>query len=153
MSDDIQRYPSSLPFPFSRAVRAGGFLFLSGQVPMSPTGEVVRGDIQTQTEAVMARIGETLESCGARFDQLVKVTVWLSDMAHFAGFNEVYQRHVQGALPVRSTVTAGLALGSTWRSRCRRGSARAESRGHCDAGRVSAGRGWRIGRAYPWRPT
>ncbi|HFX1504150.1 TPA: RidA family protein [Pseudomonas aeruginosa] len=111
MSDDIQRYPSSLPFPFSRAVRAGGFLFLSGQVPMSPTGEVVRGDIQTQTEAVMARIGETLESCGARFDQLVKVTVWLSDMAHFAGFNEVYQRHVQGALPVRSTVTAGLPLG------------------------------------------
>lgn len=96
MSDDIQRYPSSLPFPFSRAVRAGGFLFLSGQVPMSPSGEVVRGDIQTQTEAVMARIGETLESCGARFDQLVKVTVWLSDMAHFAGFNEVYQRHVQG---------------------------------------------------------
>lgn len=75
MSDDIQRYPSSLPFPFSRAVRAGGFLFLSGQVPMSPSGEVVRGDIQTQTEAVMARIGETLENCGARFDQLVKVTV------------------------------------------------------------------------------
>ncbi len=111
MSDDIQRYPSSLPFPFSRAVRAGGFLFLSGQVPVSPSGEVVRGDIQTQTEAVMARIGETLENCGARFDQLVKVTVWLSDMAHFAGFNEVYQRHVQGALPVRSTVTAGLALG------------------------------------------
>lgn len=153
MSDDIQRYPSSLPFPFSRAVRAGGFLFLSGQVPMSPTGEVVRGDIQTQTEAVMARIGETLESCGARFDQLVKVTVWLSDMAHFAGFNEVYQRHVQGALPVRSTVTAGLALGSTWRSRCRRGSARAESRGHWHAGRVMLAADGEEGGAYPWRPT
>ncbi|KSD16457.1 MULTISPECIES: RidA family protein [Pseudomonas aeruginosa group] len=111
MNNEIQRYPSSLPFPFSRAVRAGGFLFLSGQVPMSAGGEVVRGDIQAQTEAVMACIGETLESCGARFDQVVKVTVWLSDMAHFAGFNEVYQRYVQGALPVRSTVTAGLALG------------------------------------------
>ncbi|MEG6644033.1 Rid family hydrolase, partial [Pseudomonas aeruginosa] len=65
MSVDIQRYPSSLPCPFSRAVRAGGFLVLSGQVPMSPTGVVVRGDLQTQTEAVMARIGETLEICGA----------------------------------------------------------------------------------------
>lgn len=46
MSNDIQRFPSSLPFPFSRAVKAGGFLFLSGQVPMSAGGEVVRGDIR-----------------------------------------------------------------------------------------------------------
>ena len=91
MSNDIQRFPSSLPFPFSRAVKAGGFLFLSGQVPMSASGEVVRGDIQTQTRAVCERIGESLAACGARFDQVVKATVWLSDMAHFAGFNEVME--------------------------------------------------------------
>ncbi|MDR0211420.1 MAG: RidA family protein [Pseudomonas putida] len=111
MSNDIQRFPSSLPFPFSRAVKAGGFLFLSGQVPMSATGEVVRGDIQTQTRAVCERIGESLAACGARFDQVVKATVWLSDMAHFAGFNEVYKEVFGDALPVRSTVASALALG------------------------------------------
>lgn len=108
---DIQRYPSTLPFPFSRAVKAGGFLFLSGQVPMTAEGEVVRGDIQTQTEAVMRRIAESLEACGANFSQVVKATVWLSDMAHFAGFNEVYKRYFDQGLPVRSCVASALALG------------------------------------------
>lgn len=111
MSNDIQRFPSSLPFPFSRAVKAGGFLFLSGQVPMSAGGEVVRGDIQAQTRAACERIADSLEACGARFDQVVKVTVWLSDMGHFAGFNEVYKEFFGGALPVRSTVASALALG------------------------------------------
>ncbi|MFV3283930.1 RidA family protein [Pseudomonas sp. NY15356] len=110
MSNDIQRFPSSLPFPFSRAVKAGGFLFLSGQVPMNASGEVVRGDIQAQTRAACERIGESLAVCGARFDQVVKVTVWLSDMAHFAGFNEVYKAFFGEALPVRSTVASALAL-------------------------------------------
>lgn len=111
MSEDIVRYPSELPFPFSRAVKVGGFLMLSGQVPMTATGEVVKGSIQEQTEAVMARIGDTLKHCGTDFSRVVKATVWLSDMSHFAGFNEVYKRYFDGALPVRSTVTAGLALG------------------------------------------
>ena len=111
MSECIVRYPSELPFPFSRAVRAADFLMLSGQVPMTPQGEVVRGTIQEQTQAVMERIGETLKLCGADFSQVVKATVWLSDMAHFAGFNEVYRRYFDQGLPVRSTVTAGLALG------------------------------------------
>ncbi|MFJ4385599.1 RidA family protein [Pseudomonas sp. NPDC089407] len=111
MSTDIQRFPSSLPFPFSRAVKAGGFLFLSGQVPMSASGEVVRGDIQAQTRAACERIGESLAACDARFDQVVKVTVWLSDMSHFAGFNEVYKEFFGAALPVRSTVASALALG------------------------------------------
>jgi len=59
----------------------------------------------------MERIGETLKLCGADFAQIVKTTVWLSDMAHFAGFNEIYRRYFDQGLPVRSTVTAGLALG------------------------------------------
>ena len=111
MSNEIVRYPSELPFPFSRAVRAGGFLMLSGQVPMTATGEVVKGTIEEQTEAVMTRIGETLQHCGADFSQVVKATVWLSDMKHFSGFNEVYKRYFEAGLPVRSTVTSGLALG------------------------------------------
>lgn len=111
MSDTINRYPSHLPFPFSRAIRVGDFLFLSGQVPMNPQGEVVRGDISVQTEAVMTRISETLAECGVGFDQVVKATVWLSDMQHFTGFNEVYKRHFPNGFPVRSTVGAQLALG------------------------------------------
>ena len=111
MSDTIKRYPSHLPFPFSRAIRVGDFLFLSGQVPMNPQGEVVRGDISVQTEAVMTRISETLAECGVGFDQVVKATVWLSDMQHFTGFNEVYKRHFPNGFPVRSTVGAQLALG------------------------------------------
>ena len=111
MSDTIKRYPSHLPFPFSKAIRVGDFLFLSGQVPMNAQGEVVRGDISVQTEAVMTRISETLAECGVGFDQVVKATVWLSDMQHFTGFNEVYKRHFPNGFPVRSTVGAQLALG------------------------------------------
>jgi len=110
MSNDIQRFPSSLPFPFSRAVKAGGFLFLSGQVPMSSAGEVVRGDIQTQTRAACERIADSLAACGASFDQVVKATVWLSDMSHFAGFNEVYKAFFGAALPVRTTVASALGV-------------------------------------------
>lgn len=112
MSEHIQRYPSHLPYPFSKAIRVGDFLFLSGQVPMDPQGNVVLGDIREQTEAAMARIGETLAECGVGFDQVVKATVWLTDMQHFAGFNEVYKRHFENGFPVRSTVGGSqLALG------------------------------------------
>lgn len=111
MSSTIQRIPSHLPYPFSKAVKVGGFLFLSGQIPMNAAGEVVKGDIQAQTQATLERIGETLAECGVGFDQVVKATVWLSDMAHFAGFNEVYKTFFPNGFPVRSTVSAGLALG------------------------------------------
>ncbi|SPO66049.1 RidA family protein [Pseudomonas sp. JV241A] len=111
MSSTIQRIPSHLPYPFSKAVKVGGFLFLSGQIPMRADGEVVRGDIQVQTRAALERIGETLAECGVGFDQVIKATVWLSDMAHFAGFNEVYKSFFANSYPVRSTVSAGLALG------------------------------------------
>lgn len=112
MSEQLQRYTSHLPYPFSKAIRVGDFLLLSGQVPMDPQGNVVLGDIREQTEAVMSRIGETLTECGVGFDQVVKATVWLTDMQHFAGFNEVYKRYFDNGFPVRSTVGGSqLALG------------------------------------------
>ncbi|WP_081669636.1 RidA family protein [Pseudomonas taiwanensis] len=111
MSNLIQRYPSQAPLPLSRAVRAGGFLFLSGQIPVSPSGDVVRGDIRVQTRAVCQRIGESLAACGASFDQVVKATVWLSDLSHFDGLNEVYREFFGSDLPARSTVTSELVLG------------------------------------------
>jgi len=110
MRQAIQRLPSSLPFPFSRAVKAGGFLFLSGQVPMSAAGEVVRGDVPC------VRSGDDLATVLETFSRFevsrlpVKATVWLSDMSHFAGFNQVYKEFFGAALPVRSTVASALAL-------------------------------------------
>lgn len=107
----IARYPSTLPLPFSRAVRAGGFLFLSGQIPMDQDGQVVRGDIAAQTRATMDRIGESLAIAGAGFDDVVKATVWLSDLTLFQQFNAVYQSYFPNGFPVRSAVEAKLAFG------------------------------------------
>ncbi|MBR8657135.1 RidA family protein [Achromobacter sp. Marseille-Q0513] len=106
----ITRYPSTLPLPFSRATRAGGFLFLSGQIPMDADGKVVRGDIREQTHAAIARIKDTLALANASLADVVRVTVWLTDLAQFADFNEAYRQHFQADFPTRSTVEARLAL-------------------------------------------
>lgn len=107
----IERIPSDLPYPLSKAVRAGGFLFLSGQIPLGADGQPLRGDIAQQTRAVLDAIAQTLNQCGAGLSDVVRVTVWLSDMRHFSGFNEVYTSCFAGHLPARSTVSAALALG------------------------------------------
>lgn len=107
----IERFESPLGLPFSRMVRANGFVFFSGQIPMDEQGQVVRGDIRTQTHAVMSRIGESLAELGLSYADVVKATVWLSDLQLFADFNEVYASYVKGGLPARSTVEAKLALG------------------------------------------
>ncbi|MBS1155484.1 MAG: endoribonuclease [Proteobacteria bacterium] len=108
---EIKRYPSDLPFPFSKAVEAGGFLFLSGQVSMSETGEPVFGDIKTQTRNIMAGIQGTLLACGSDLDAVVKVTVWLSDMKHFSDFNQEYRSYFPNGFPTRSVVSCNLAFG------------------------------------------
>lgn len=107
---DIQRFASDLPYPFSKAVRAGGFLFLSGQIPLDADGKPVRGDIAEQTRVVLDTVVQTLSQCGARLGDVVRVTVWLSNMALFGEFNEVYRDYFKDDLPVRSTVSAKLAL-------------------------------------------
>jgi reactive intermediate/imine deaminase len=108
----IQRYPTPLPMPFSKAVRAGGFLFLSGVLPMDPLGRLVPGDIGVQTRVVLERIAATLGELGASLGDVVRVTVWLSDLADFAAFNEEYKRHFTSGLPARSTVEAALYGGA-----------------------------------------
>ncbi|MGB3434264.1 RidA family protein [Achromobacter sp.] len=107
----IARYPSSLPLPFSRATQAGGFLFLSGQIPMDANGQVVRGDITVQTHAAIERIKETLALAGATLKDVVRVTVWLTDLELFAQFNDAYRSHFSSDFPSRSTVEAKLAMG------------------------------------------
>jgi len=108
----IERFPTPLQVPFSKAVRAGGFLFLSGVLAMDAQGNIIEGGIQAQTRAVLERIAQVLGECGARMSDVVRSTVWLADLGDFAAFNEEYAKHFAGALPSRSTVQAELYKGA-----------------------------------------
>jgi len=105
----ITRHPSPASLPLSRATQAGEFLFLSGQIPIDASGKVVRGDIGAQTDAVFDRIVETLALAGCHLQDVVRATVWLSDLALFDDFNQAYARRFGNTLPSRSTVQARLA--------------------------------------------
>ena len=104
----IQRFAPTLPMPFSQAVKAGGFVFLSGQLAMDGQGNIVGEDVQAQTRLVLERIATTLATAGARMADVVRVTVWLGDLADFPAFNEEYRRHFSEGFPARSTVQAVL---------------------------------------------
>ena len=108
----ITRYPSPLPAPFSKAVRAGDFLFLSGVLAMDAQANIVEGDVQVQTRFVMERIAATLAELGASMAQVVKATVWLADLEDFAAFNQEYAKHFPEDLPSRSCVQAPLYKGA-----------------------------------------
>jgi reactive intermediate/imine deaminase len=108
----IERYPTPLPVPFSKAVRAGDFLFLAGVLATDAQGNLVAGDVQVQTRVVLERIAATLAECGATMAHVVKTTVWLADLGDFAAFNAEYAKHFAGALPARSCVQAVLYKGA-----------------------------------------
>jgi 2-iminobutanoate/2-iminopropanoate deaminase len=91
--------------PYSQAIRAGQFLFLSGQIPLDPvSGEVVAGDVRTQTRRVLDNITGVLAAAGVSMDAVVKTTVFLIDLADFTAMNEVYATAFQEPAPARSTV-------------------------------------------------
>ncbi|MDD2271456.1 MAG: RidA family protein [Desulfuromonadaceae bacterium] len=91
--------------PYSQAVKCGNMLFCSGQIPLDPlSGELVAGDITVQAEQVMNNIAAVLSAAGAGFDDVVKTTIYLVDMADFAAVNEVYGRCFTAHKPARSTV-------------------------------------------------
>jgi 2-iminobutanoate/2-iminopropanoate deaminase len=91
--------------PYSQAVRANGFLFLSGQVALDPkTSELTGADIRLQTERVLENVKGILEAAGVNLHHVVKTTVFLKDMNDFAAMNEVYAKHFTSAPPARSTV-------------------------------------------------
>ena len=112
MSNSIERFPTPLPVPFSKAVRAGGFVFLSGQLAMQADGNIVAGDVQVQTKFVLERIAATLQEVGSGMADVVKATVWLANLDDFAAFNEEYKKHFSAGLPTRSTVEAKLYMGA-----------------------------------------
>ena len=91
--------------PYSQAIRAGDFVFVSGQLALRPDhAEIVGDSIGEQTEQVLANLRAILEAAGSGLDRLIKTTVYLADLGDFAGMNEVYARHVGEVPPARATI-------------------------------------------------
>ena len=91
--------------PYSQGVMAGDFIFFSGQIPLDPqTGEVVSGDIAQQAERVMANMQAVLAAASCSFADVVKTTIFLTDLQDFAVVNEIYGRHFEEPYPARATV-------------------------------------------------
>ncbi len=95
--------------PYSQAVAAGPFVFVSGQIPLNPQGEMVQGDIVVQTVQVIENLKAVLEAAKLSLKDVVKTTVFLKDMADFAEMNRVYAEFFPEKPPARSTIqVAGL---------------------------------------------
>ncbi|MGZ3421760.1 MAG: RidA family protein [Polyangiales bacterium] len=91
--------------PYSQAVRAGGFVFLSGQIPLDPaTGQMIEGDIEAQTRRVMDNLGEVLAAAGTSFENVVRTTIYLTDLGDFAKVNAIYGERFKKDPPARATV-------------------------------------------------
>lgn len=91
--------------PYSQAVSAAGFVFLSGQIPLDPsTGQMVEGGIVRETERVLDNLGAVLAAAGLSFDHVVKTTIYLVDLADFQAVNEAYGRRFLRTPPARATV-------------------------------------------------
>jgi len=93
--------------PYSQAVRANGFVFVSGQIALDPsTQKLVSGEIKVQTERVLENLKAILSAAGSSLEKVVRTTVFLVDMNEFAAMNEVYARYFAEGAPARSTVQA-----------------------------------------------
>ncbi len=91
--------------PYSQAVRAGQLLYVSGQIPIDPlSGQVVDGDVTAQTHRVMRSLGAILGAAGASFDDVVRTTIFLTDLGDFAKVNEAYGSYFSDPAPTRATV-------------------------------------------------
>ncbi len=101
-----KRAPSPIG-PYSQAVRANGFIFVSGQIPIDPaSGEIVAGDIVAQTHQVLRNLKAVLESAGSSLAKVVKTTVFVADLGDFALLNQVYGEYFGDSRPARATVQA-----------------------------------------------
>ncbi len=91
--------------PYSQAIKANGFIFASGQIPLDPaTMRIVEGGIEEQTGRVLDNLKAVLEAAGSSLDRVVKTTVYLADMNEFATMNEIYARYFGATKPARATV-------------------------------------------------
>ena len=118
-STEVIKATSGPPRPFSPAVKANGFIFLSGQVGTDSTGRLVSGGIQPETRQAMSNIRDLLARSGSSMDKVVKCTVFILDMAEWPKMNEVYVTFFSGSPPARSaTGASGLALGARVEIEC-----------------------------------
>jgi 2-iminobutanoate/2-iminopropanoate deaminase len=90
--------------PYSQAIRAGDFVFVSGQLGLKPDDAEIGGGVEEQTEQIFSNLRAILEEAGTSLDRLVKTTVFLADLGDFAAMNDVYKQHVGDSPPARSTV-------------------------------------------------
>ncbi len=98
------------PRPLSPAVRAGDFVYVSGQVPVDAQGHIVDGGIEVQTRQVFANLEAALALAGATLADVCKASVWLEDARDFGAFNRVYMGYFPGGKPARSTVESRLMI-------------------------------------------
>jgi 2-iminobutanoate/2-iminopropanoate deaminase len=116
---EVIKATSGPPRPFSPAVKANGFIYLSGQVGTDSTGKLVTGGIQAETRQSMNNIRDVLTRAGSSMDKVVKCTVFILDMAEWPAMNEVYITYFKGPPPARSAAGAsGLALGARVEIEC-----------------------------------
>ena len=106
--------------PYSQAVRAGDLVFLSGQIPLDPaTMELVSGDFEAEVRRAFENLKAVVEAAGGRLDQVVKLTLFLTDLAHFPKVNEVMASFFKEPFPARSTVgVSQLPKGSRFEVEC-----------------------------------
>ena len=108
MKEQVRTDAAPAPFrgaPYSQAIKANGFVFVSGQLALKPgENEIMAGGITEQAEQVFANLRAILEAAGTSLDNLVKTTVFLQNLDDFAGMNDVYAKHVGDRPPARSTV-------------------------------------------------
>jgi reactive intermediate/imine deaminase len=101
---------AKVTLPFSPAVRAGDFVFVSGQVGFDADARIVPGGIEAETRQALKNIGDILTRAGCALEDVVKCTVWLEDARDFSAFNKVYAEHFPGMKPARSTVESRLMI-------------------------------------------
>jgi len=90
--------------PYSQAVKVGNMVYTSGQIPMTPEGELITGDIHDQTRQVLVNLQNVLEAAGSSLDKIVKTTIYLTDMDNFIAVNTIYAEFFVGTYPARATV-------------------------------------------------
>ena len=107
-----ERNPGTQALPRSVATRAGGFVFVGGQVPRDKDGSIITGGIDVQTRQTLKNVAHVLALAGCTLEDIVKTTVWLEDADDFDAFNRVYAEFFPGSKPSRSTLQAKNMVGT-----------------------------------------
>jgi len=102
--------PNGVQIPLSKAMRAGDYIFFSGQLGLGADGKIVEGGIEAQTKQCLDNIQSVLNEAGAKVEEVVKATIWLTNTSDFAAFNKVYSDFFSQNPPTRSCVASGLML-------------------------------------------